>query len=507
MGFADNIRKPEFPMKQKKVLIIGGGIAGLCTGIYLQKNGFDTEILEMHAIAGGLATAWKRNGYTFENCIHWFVGSREGEDLYSTWKEVFDVGRLDFYSDPIFQVLEKGNSRLVIYKNVDLLEKELLTRAPEDSIAIRDFTGLVRKLSALRLPGGKNLFEKIASYVKATPYLWILSKYSKITMADYAKRFKNPLLRQFFGAGFGELSLLAIAFSLAWMARENAGYPIGGSLQLIRLIEEQYRKLGGILQFGTKVDQIIVENNRAAGVLLENGRKLPADIVISAADAHTTLFHMLQGKFVSDAFERAFKAYKPFPSYIQVSLGVGADLKNEPGALNLTLENAIALDLQTQSDLLSFRIFNFDPTFSPANKTAVTCFIATDNFAYWVSLRATDRTKYNGEKERIAGDVIRIFEDRFPAAKGKIEVVDVATPATVIRYTGNWKGSMEGWLMTPKTGIRQLPMCLPSVNNFYMAGQWLTPGGGLPSGLLTARKVVQRICREQHKKFRADRVW
>jgi len=38
-----------------------------------------------------------------------------------------------------------------------------------------------------------------------------------------------------------------------------------------------------------------------------------------------------------------------------------------------------------------------------------------------------------------------------------VEVVDVAIPATVIRYTGNWKGSMEGWLLTPKSGIRSLP--------------------------------------------------
>jgi len=461
----------------------------------------------MHAIAGGLATAWKRKGYTFENCIHWFVGSREGEDLHSTWKEVFDVDRLDFYDDPIFQVLERGNSKLVIYKNVDLLEKELLDKAPEDSLAIRDFTGLVRKLSCLKMPGGKNLFAKMSSFVKAAPYLWILPKYSKISMADYSKRFKNPLLKQFFSAGFGNLSLLAIAFSLAWMSRKNAGYPIGGSLQLIPLLEEQYRKLGGIIQFRTKVDHIIVENNKASGVQLENASKLSADIVISAADAHSTLFHMLAGKFLSSGFERVFKTYEPFPSYIQVSLGIDADLKNEPGALNITLETGIAVDPQTHTDLLSFRIFNFDPTFAPDGKTAVTCFIPTDNYTYWASLRAADKPKYNNEKKRIADEIIRILEARFPVVKGKIEVVDIATPATVIRYTGNWKGSMEGWLMTPATGVRQLPMCLPSLKNFYMAGQWLSPGGGLPSGLLTARKVVRRICKDHHKKFRVDPVW
>ncbi|MBP1769111.1 MAG: dependent oxidoreductase, partial [Candidatus Aminicenantes bacterium] len=65
-------------MSQPKIVIIGGGIAGLCAGVYLRRCGFETEILEMHAVAGGLATSWGRQGYTFENCIHWLVGSKEG---------------------------------------------------------------------------------------------------------------------------------------------------------------------------------------------------------------------------------------------------------------------------------------------------------------------------------------------------------------------------------------------------------------------------------------------
>lgn len=61
-----------------------------------------------------------------------------------------------------------------------------------------------------------------------------------------------------------------------------------------------------------------------------------------------------------------------------------------------------------------------------------------------------------------------------------------------MRYTGNWKGSMEGWLITPKTGIKALPAELPGLRNFYMVGQWLSPGGGLPSGPLTARPVAKK---------------
>ena len=489
-------------MKTKRVLIIGGGIAGLCAGIYLRKNGFETEILEMHSIAGGLATAWKRKGYTFENCIHWFVGSKSGEDLNATWKEVFDIGKLQFYHDPVYQVLEKNGVALVVYRDVERMEREFLVKAPEDAVAIRQFAKFVRKLSSLKMPGGGNFFVRLISYVKAIRYVWWLSKYSRFTLAAYAERFTNPLLKHFFASGFGDLSLLAIAFSLAWMSRGNAGYPIGGSLSVVDLLADNYRRLGGTIRFGARVERIQVENNRAAGVILEGGETIAADAVISAADGHSTIFHLLQGRFVSDKIEKVFETYRPFPSYIQVSLGINTALKDEPGFLELILKRTLVIDPKTHKHSLSFRIFNFDPTFAPAGKTAVVCFVTTYNSEYWVNLREANKPRYDSEKERISRSVMDILEERFPAVRGKVEVVDVATPATVVRYTGNWKGSMEGWLMTPATGAKQLPLILPQLKSFYMIGHWVSPGGGLPSGLLTARKAARMICRENGIKFK-----
>ncbi len=491
-------------MKDKKALIIGGGIAGLCSGVYLQKNGFKTEILEMHSLAGGLATAWRRGGYTFENCIHWLVGSKEGEELNAIWKEVFDIGQLEFYDAESYQVIEKGARKLVVYRDVDRMEREFLAQAPEDAAVVREFAALVRRLSFFRFPGGDSIFARLVSLAKALPHLFRIGKYSKFTLAAYAEKVKDPLLRSFFASGLSELSFLAVAFSLAWMTRGNGGYPIGGSLKMIKPIEDHYRALGGNIRFDTRVERIIVSKGKAAGVVIEGGKEITADIVVSAADGHTTLFQFLEGKFLGGKIERAHKDYLPFPSYVQVSLGVDAELKGEPGFLALLLDEDLIVDPKTRQKFLSFRVFNFDPTLAPAGKTAVVCFLATYNYEYWVSLRERDKVAYDAEKERVAHSVIRIFEERFPSGKGKIEVVDVATPATVIRYTGNWKGSMEGWLMTPSTGIRPLPPILAGLKDFYMVGQWVSPGGGLPSGLLTARATTRMICRDNGVKWKAN---
>jgi len=491
-------------MENKKVLIIGGGIAGLCTGVYLRRLGFDTEILEMHTISGGLATAWKKGGFIFENCIHWLVGSKEGAQLNAGWKEVFDLGQLKFFEDPVFEVLERGADKITIYRDPARLEAELLAKAPEDAEAIKEFAGLVRKFAKLRFPAGDSFLGNIGAYIGMIPYLPALSKYGKLTMADFGKKIKNPVLNAFFSKGISELSFLAIVFSLAWMAQGNAGYPIGGSLRMIGLIEKNYKKLGGKIRFKAKVERILVEDGRAVGVALEGGKELRADIVVSAADGHATIYDMLGGKFVDDKIKKVYETFKPFPSYVQVSLGVDADMSGAPGAVVLLLDKTIQIDPKTAEDAVMFRVFNFDPTFAPAKKTAVVAILSTYNDEYWSGLRARNAKKYEAEKKRVAQAVIAVFEKRFPKAKGKVKVVDVATPATIIRYTGNWKGSMEGWLITPATGLRQLPAVLPGLKNFYMVGQWISPGGGLPAGLMTGRMVARRICRENGRRWKLN---
>ncbi len=493
-------------MKEKKILIIGGGIAGLCTGVYLRRNGFDTEILEMHSIPGCLATAWKRGRSTFENCIRWLVVSRDGEELNALWKEVFDISRLQFYNVEIFQVIERGGTRLALYKDVDRMEREFLAQAPEDAAAIRELAGLVRKLTHFRFPGGDSLLPRLVSLAKALPHLVRIGKYAKFTMSSYGERFKNPLLKSFFTTALSDLSFLAIAFALAWMSKGNAGYPIGGSLKMIGHIEDHYRKLGGAIRYGARVKKIIVNDGKAAGVVLEDGREIAADIVVSAADGHATIYGFLEGRFLDDSTRNVYDSYKLFPAYVQVSTGIGADLKGEPGFLGMFVDKEIVIDPETREDFLSIRIFNFDPTFAPAGKTAAICFFPTYNHEYWTSLRAQDKAGYDREKERIARTIMEIFEERFPAAKGRIEEVDVATPATVIRYTGNWKGSMEGWLMTPATGFRQLPRVFLGLKDFYIVGQQVSPGGGLPAGLMTARNVSQMICRDSRMKWKATRA-
>jgi phytoene dehydrogenase-like protein len=122
------------------------------------------------------------------------------------------------------------------------------------------------------------------------------------------------------------------------------------------------------------------------------------------------------------------------------------------------------------------------------------------DYEYWKRLER-EPERYKAEKEQIADKVITLLDRRFPGLAAQVEMCDVATPMTFERYTGNWQGSFEGWLFTPKTLGMRMSKTLPGLENFYMAGQWVEPGGGLPAVAMSGRNVVQIICKQDKRRF------
>ncbi len=143
--------------------------------------------------------------------------------------------------------------------------------------------------------------------------------------------------------------------------------------------------------------------------------------------------------------------------------------------------------------MLDLEIYNFDPTLAPQGKTVAKVMFTSD-YEYWKELRQ-DSELYKAEKENIAAQVIALLNQRFPDLANQVEMCDVATPITWEHYTGNWQGSPEGWLVTTKTFGMRMSKTLPGLKNFYMAGQWVEPGGGVPSVAMSGRNVVQLICK------------
>jgi len=495
----------------KKVVVIGAGVAGLSAGIHLQRNGYDVEIVEREPFHGGLCCAWDRKGFAVDGCIHWLVGSNPEHQFYKLWNEIVDMPSIKFIDFDTFTIVEdKQGNQLNIYTDADRLLQEMLEKAPEDEKHIRQFIKAIKKLARFKLPVGKppqayTLMEGVRLIFSMTPFLATLGKWSKISVGEFSDRLSSPLMKSMMLSLFSrEKSILFYILTLAWMYNKDAGYPVGGSRMFAGRIAETYKKGGGTLTYSDGVKQIFVEQNRAVGVELESGRKIDADIVISAADGHTTIYKMLGGKFRDETIDGYYENRVTFPSYIQLSLGVDGEIDELPHSLAIPVDEEIDPESGAKGDFVLMRKHDFDPTLAPKGKSLITLFLTTREHEYWQKLKRDGNGDYKKAKDRVANELIAFFERKVGPIKDKIVMTDIVTPSTVIRYTGNWKGSFEGWMITPDIGLKQMKQTLPGLDNFYMAGHWVQAGGGLPSALMSGRKAAQLICLEDGVLFKSD---
>ncbi|MEJ5203286.1 MAG: NAD(P)/FAD-dependent oxidoreductase, partial [Anaerolineales bacterium] len=347
---------------------------------------------------------------------------------------------------------------------------------------------------------------------KITNFFWLmatqgrtLQRWMQTTIDAFATRFKDPLICQgLLEMWIPEFSIFFMLATLAYLHNRNAGYPIGGSLPMSLAMEKRYLALGGVIHYRSRVEKILVESNRAVGVRLTDGSEHFAERVISAADGHATIFELLDGKYADAKTREPYEKWKTFQPLIYIGLGVRRTFENEPrtvSGISFPLCQPVEIG-DAVRDRLTVHLYNHDDTLAPAGKTSLVVMMPSD-YDYWKAL-SKDRVAYTEKKEQIARTVVTLLEQRFPGISQQVEMVDVATPLTFEHYTGNWKGSFEGWLITPQNaGVMMSPMLqtLPGLQNFFMCGQWVEPGGGLPTGVMSARRLVRALCKEDGKKF------
>lgn len=491
----------------KSISIIGAGIAGLSVGCYLQMNGYQTQIFEMHDKAGGLCTAWQRKGYNIDGCVQWLWGSSPNHEAYGFWEELGAIqGKNIINLEELMQIETLDGKSFSLYTNADRLEQEMKTLAPEDSEFIHHFAEAIRRFASLRMPVDKNpeLYTAV-DYLKMGKFAFTMRSFNrwKITMSEFAQEFKNPGMRSFWQQVWEpNMSVLNVIMQLASTHNKSSGYPIGGSLPIVQSIEKRYANLGGKINFKDRINRIIVENNRAAGLRLANGSEVKSDYVISAADGYETIFEMLEGKFVDEKIQEYYSQFPVFTPLVYVGLGVNRSFEYTHkiiSGIKFELQKSIRIG-DSENKFLMVRVHNYEPTMAPKGKTLLTCSIES-SYPYWNTLRE-DIKKYNSEKERIGKEVIEALDNRFPGLANQIEMIDVATPVTYFRYTGNWQGTYEGWVPTPNVPPTFImKKTLQGLDDFYMVGQWVMPGGGLPSGVLSGRWVTQMLCKKDGKKF------
>ena len=493
----------------EEIIIVGAGISGLSAGCYAQMNGYKTAIYEMNKIPGGLCTAWQRKGFTFDISMHMLTGSVSGP-YHKMWEELGVAGKFKFHFHNHISQIEGMGKKLLLSTDRQELEGKMLEISPGDAKLIKEFISILygydmMKAVSLKPAELKSLFDKLKVIPAILPLIRIFSKYNKVTLQQFASRFNDPFLREAIRLTVDAPGWPMPHFPMAVMTGyvksgvTEAGSPLGGSQKVAFHIADLYRQLGGEIHYNSHVSDLFIENDRITGIKLKDGSEHRADSVIWAGDGHTLIFGILGGKYMNERIKKMYDSWIPVKPIVHVMIGVDMDLSAEPHRIVFEADEPVNI-AGREYRWLTVLHHCFDKSMAPAGKSAVEVWFDTE-YDYWEEL-AKDRVKYNAEKQRIAEYALRQLEKRWPGFSSKTEVLDVPTPATYMRYTGNWKGSPDGWYLTPANMNEMEPVrTLPGLAGLHMAGQWTTTFSGTVIAALSGRQVIQLLCSKAGKKF------
>jgi phytoene dehydrogenase-like protein len=281
-------------------------------------------------------------------------------------------------------------------------------------------------------------------------------------------------------------------------------------LGLTNSIKDRYLGLGGNIHTGKKVKKILITTDehgedQAIGIQLEDGTEIMAENILSTVDGHTTIYSLLEGKYTSDKLNKQYATLPLMKPIIQVGLGVNYHFKDLPSTVAgyvVPVQSEFKIHEDTISWLL-FQSYEFDPTLAPEGKLFVKALIGSD-YDYWANL-VKSPVLYKQEKEKIAQKVIEIIDSHYSGFAEGVEMIDVATPVTFEKWTGNRRGSYMGWRMNSKSMMLMFPNVLPGLSKFHMTGQWVKVGGGLPTAITAGRDIIQILCKELDIPFRTSK--
>lgn len=494
---------------QEKIIIIGGGIAGLCAGVYARLAGFEAEIYEKNPVVGGQCMGWNRAGFHIDNCIHWLTGSREDTAMYRVWKTVGALDERTKFADinEFYTSMYQGKSA-TLWNDLARTKKELLELAPEDREEIEKLIEHVEYAKDCLFPAEKPMeMMGIRDYMKMGRTMAnvpkVMKEYAGISLEELSSRFQNPVLRQMlYDYMPKEYTASSFLVSYATMASGNGKVPLGGSLAMALRIREKFLSLGGKIYSNHPVKSVMIEKGRAVGIELENGAKVSGDYIISTVDASVLFRGMLDQKYMPRLLAEAYADEKSYPviSGFQAAFALkGAFSRRGTVLFDCRPFSAMGREISR----FSVKIYDYDEIYQKDGKTVLQSQLCQGHgdYRFWKNLSAEE---YAARKLEYAEAMKSRIEETFPETKGNLELLDVWTPLTYERYCGAYHGSYMSFVTTAGTKSCKLDGTLKGLRNFYLSGQWAMAPGGLPVAASMGKFAIQRILKRQHKNINLD---
>ncbi len=398
----------------KEVNIVGSGIGGSGVGALLANAGFDITLFEKNSLPGGRFCTYEKEGFNLDVGCH-IVGN-------------CDKGTIGQILDQIGMPIQWSYVRNPRPKFHFMGEFISFPRdIPKLNLPNEDVTGLL------------NMLTKINKLKENE-----ISQYDDIDVRSFISQYtKDPRVRSLFGFIIG-LYLVAPDFQSSmgefiFCQRElqefkSSGLPIGGTIAIPKTYCKGIERNGGNIHLNTPIKNIVVEDDKATGVELADGKFVPSDIVISNAGIKSTVNDLVGRKHFPSDYLKLVDSYEYSLATIMVKVALKRKITNEKFICYVSSDNLekfaeIIFDKQIPEKhamVMVPIISNLDPTAAPEGKQLI----------FGGAGAPASPEQGNCDYKKWEDAILNSLRDIFPDIDDAILWVETTTPMDIRKFAG-----------------------------------------------------------------------
>lgn len=473
----------------KKIIIVGGGVAGLTAGIYSQLKGVQSVVVEKNPGGAGAMCSWRRGEYEIDGCLHWLTGTKEGTDLYDIWKTTGVLGGV--VKTGAFFTSETDGVAASFYNDRARTAAELCEKYPDDAREILRFFGAVRAASSL------SGTEEVGAMSSSRACL-ALSPYALLSAGELACRFRNKGMRNAMCDLAGEsFSSLGLIFAYAAYSSGNGYLPKGGSGGAAERMISKYKSLGGTY-IGGKRAVLSRRLGKSQILLLDSGEEIEGDALICCTDPIWASKNLFGSDVTPRSFEKKLQNKDKYPVFSSVHFAMSAPSRDVPFKGTFFFPCRRHTLGPVNRARMMIREYSHEPSFSPRGMSVlqVMLFCGEEDCRRWIGAKKEGGAHYEEMKSEAFEEVRLRISERFPALGASLKLIDSWTPATFSRYLNSYLGSYMSFAVPPAVIPASFPSRLRDVPGVYFASGWSRSPGGVPNAASAGRDAAEQVMRD-----------
>lgn len=487
-------------MRQLKAVVIGSGVAGLAAAIRLAVQGFEVDVFERNAYAGGKLSYFEKDGFSFDSGPSLFTQPQNLEELFAfagePMEDYFQYQNVSLSCNYFYE----NGKRVSAWTNTEQFADELHTQLGEDKESVKNYLRkseiLYNNIGTIFLNHSLHksstwLQKSILRAFQTVRPSHLTGTLHHLNQASFKTAEAIQLFDRFATYNGSNPYQTPGMMSLIPHLELNEGtfYPKGGMISITDALVKLASKKGVRIHYNSPVQRIIHHHGVAKGVVVDD-ENIEADVVVSNADVFFTYQQLLGEAHQAKKLQKQERSCSGVIFY----WGMNRTFSNLH-LHNIFFSKNYAAEFNT---LFSQKRLYSDPTVYVNITSKMEKGFAPEGMENWfVLINAPSNIGQNWKemreqlRQKVIDKLSRILDTNIEEA---IAVEEYLDPIRIEERTGSFMGSLYGTSSNGRmAAFLRHPNFTKKIEGLYFCGGSVHPGGGIPLCFKSAKIATTLI--------------